>query len=255
MLRCWHYARVRFNLCCIDSTDDSSKLAVSALCALYRLLDYSRSEMSKLRKNNADLRQDVSDLKEKNRRLSEFHNSLEAAVAVSNRRVVQMGRSNGALVSEVANQTKKVAALERELKGAQSRHEMDLLEAQEKYEIEVKSRELENVKLLKSFEKFKHAHKKVLSKLEKQRKSAEERHAYEVDQLKEEVRNTQEAYHDYLNKLMDVVENAHMAREAEETRLTEEFNVGLEAKDREIAKLRKDVLALKRAAQGCKAYI
>mmetsp|Transcript_4352 Transcript_4352/g.6458 ORF Transcript_4352/g.6458 Transcript_4352/m.6458 type:complete len:95 (-) Transcript_4352:2098-2382(-) len=94
-----------------------------------------------------------------------------------------------------------------------------------------------------------------MRRAEKERRKADEKSANDTAQLQKELRETQEAHHDYLNKLMDVVENAHLAREAEEARLTDEFSARLEAKDREISKLRGELSTLKKAAHRNKAYI
>lgn len=220
-----------------------------------KLLDYAVTEMFTLRRLNADVCQESSELKERNQRLVEFHQSLEAAVALSNRRVVQMGRSNSALVAEVALQTKKSAALEKQLKALQLKHEGELKSLQEKCDSENASRELENDQLLKSTEKLVQHHKREMRRAEKERRKADEKSANDTAQLQKELRETQEAHHDYLNKLMDVVENAHLAREAEEARLTDEFSARLEAKDREISKLRGELSTLKKAAHRNKAYI
>jgi hypothetical protein len=204
--------------------------------------------MFKLRRKNADVSQEVTELKEKNQSLMESHQSLEAAVSLSNRQVVQMGRSNSALVAEVATQTKKAATLEKKMKLLQQQYTDELKSVRETLQGEIAARDVENAKLLKSTEKLTLAHKKDMRRAEKLRKRAEEKSSYEVEHLRKELRDTQEAHHDYLNKLMDVVENAHMAREAEEARLTEEFHARLELKDREIAKLRSELSALRKAA-------
>jgi chromosome segregation ATPase len=214
----------------------------------YRLLEYAVSEMFKLRRTNADVSQELSELKERNHSLTESHQSLEAAVSLSNRQVVQMGRSNSALVAEVAAQTKKATILEKKMKQLQQQHAEELKSVRESLQEEISARDMENAKLLKSTEKLMLAHKKDMRRAEKLQKRVEEKSSFEVEHLRKELRDTQEAHHDYLNKLMDVVENAHMAREAEEARITEEFHARLYQKDHEIAKLRSELSALKKAA-------
>jgi len=217
-----------------------------------RLLEYSRSEMYNLRRANGDLKSEEAQLKAKNRKLLEYHNSFEAALTVSNRRIVQLGQSNTALLSEVAQQTKRANALEREMKDIREEHEAEIrqLEIEDKGDLAAKDAEIS--KLKKGIEKLKHLHKKELYKAKKERRKLRERHMAEVEDLKEELRNTQEVHHDYLNKLMDVLENAHTAREQEEIRLKEEYEARLLDKDRYIDKLQNDLLAMRKVVQRAK---
>ena len=90
-------------------------------------------------------------------------------------------------------------------------------------------------------------HKREMRRAKKERRKADEKSANDKAQLQKKLRETQEAHHDYRNKLMDVVKNAHLAREAEEARLTDEFTARLEAKDCEISKLRGELSTLKKA--------
>lgn len=204
--------------------------------------------MFKLRRKNADVSQELTELTERNHSLTESHQSLEAAVSLSNRQVVQMGRSNSALVAEVTAQTKKATVMEKKMKQLLQQHAEELKSVRESLQEEISVRDTENAKLLKATEKLTLAHRKDMRRAEKLRKKAEEKSSLEVEHLRKELRDTQEAHHDYLNKLMDVVENAHMAREAEEARITEEFHIRLQQKDHEIAKLRNELSALKKAA-------
>jgi len=225
---------------------------VSLATDCIKLLEYSRSEMYNLRRANGDLKSEEAQLKAKNRKLLEYHNSFEAALTVSNRRIVQLGQSNTALLSEVAQQTKRANALEREMKDIREEHEAEIrqLEIEDKGDLAAKDAEIS--KLKKGIEKLKHLHKKELYKAKKERRKLRERHMAEVEDLKEELRNTQEVHHDYLNKLMDVLENAHTAREQEEIRLKEEYEARLLDKDRYIDKLQNDLLAMRKVVQRAK---
>jgi hypothetical protein len=70
----------------------------------------------------------------------------------------------------------------------------------------------------------------------------ESEHLVEVLRLKDELRRT---HHDYLAKLMDVLETTHAARESETVRISAELNAVKEEKDSQIRSLLREVETLR----------
>jgi S-adenosylmethionine:tRNA-ribosyltransferase-isomerase (queuine synthetase) len=70
----------------------------------------------------------------------------------------------------------------------------------------------------------------------------ESEHLVEVLRLKDELRRT---HHDYLAKLMDVLETTHAARESETARISAELNAVKEEKDSQIRSLLREVETLR----------
>lgn len=203
-----------------------------------------------LRRTNSELRNQVAELGASHREL-EFHaESTDLAATSSKLQVAQLTRANQQLQHEVQEYKHEILELRQEAKSFNGCRAEEVAAMEANHEHVLQERDLQMLALQKSMEKNRRHCEREKKQLKDRIIELEELHQTDRQRLKEELKRTQDSHHDYLAKLMDVLDTTQLAREEETARISEELNAVKEEKDALIFKLQGEVATLRKARKN-----
>jgi hypothetical protein len=203
---------------------------------------YLRGEIVSLQEKNDEL---TGKLKRTETGQRDLTSKAESSLTSFRSRTQDLTKANDVLVKEVFKYKHDAISLRR----THQAKTIQLSAKLEAAELELESVSAAQESEIKALKKsMKETHK--LFDGEKQSQNNEhnllkEKHTSKVRRLKDGRRQTQQAHHDYLTRLMEVLETTHAMREKETARISAELNAVKEEKDSQIIALQKQVEILR----------
>lgn len=220
------------------------------LLLLHRMFDHLRNEIFALRRANSELRTEVDEMGASKREL-EFHaESTDMAATSSRLQVAQLTKVNEQLMREVSEQKHEILDLRQEIKSFDGCRAEEVAAIQSEHKDVLKERELAMLAMQKTMEKSRRHCEREKKVLKDRVVDLEELHKADKLRLKEELKRTQDSHHEYLAKLMDVLDTTQLVREEETARISEELNAVKEEKDALIVKLQGEVATLRQSRKN-----
>lgn len=203
-----------------------------------------------LRGTNSELRADLREMGDNKRELETHAESRDMAASSSRLQVAQLTTANELLTKEVSEHKHEILSLRQEIKSFDGCRGEEVAAIQQDHEAVLKERDLQLVSMQKSMEKNHRHCQREKRALKDKVVELEELHQADKIRLKEELKRTQDSHHEYLAKLMDVLDTTHAAREEETARISEELEAVKQEKDALIIKLQGDVATLRQSRKN-----
>ena len=211
------------------------------------MLDHLRNEIFVLRGTNAELRTEMVEMETSKRGFESHAESSEMAAASSRLQVAQLTKANEQLMRELAEYKYEVIDLRKEIKGFDSFRSEEVAAIQSNHNQALLERDMAIAAMQKTMDKS-HRHCEREKKMLKDRiAELEETNKADKLRLKEELKKAQDSHHEYLAKLMDVLDTTHAAREEETAKISDELRAVKEEKDALIVKLQGEVATLRKS--------
>ena len=216
---------------------------------------YLRGEIVSLQENNDELTGKLERTETRRRDLASKADSSDATSTSFRSRTQDLTKANDVLVKEVFKYKHDAISLRRTHQAKTIQLSVKLEAAEQELESVSAAQESE-IKALK--DSMKETHKLVdgeKQSLKNEYNLLEEKYTSQVRRLKDDRRQTQQAHHDYLTQLMEVLETTHAMREKETARISAELTAVKEEKDSHIIALQKQVEILHQQSSKKQAFV
>jgi hypothetical protein len=213
-----------------------------------------RGEIASLREKNDELTGELKRTETGRRDLACKADSSDATLTSFRSKTQDLAKANDALVKEVFKYKHEATSLRRSHQAKTIQLSAKLEAAEQELESVFTEQESEIKALKKSMKETQKCFDGEKQALKTEYTLLKEKHTAQVRRLKDDRRQTQQAHHDYLSQLMEVLETTHAMREKETARISAELNEAKEEKDSQIIALQKqvEILRSKNNEQSCK---
>jgi hypothetical protein len=202
---------------------------------------YLRGEIVSLQENNVELTGKLKRTETRRRDSASKADSSDATSTSFRSRTQDLTKANDVLVKEVFKYKHNAISLRRTHQTKTIQLSAKLEAAEQELESVSAAQESEIKALKKSMKETHKLYDGEKQSLKNEHNLLKEKYSGQVRGLKDDRRQTQQAHHDYLARLMEVLETTHAMREKETARISAELNAVKEEKDSQIIALQKQV--------------
>jgi len=209
-------------------------------------------ENAAIRQHNISLATEISELEQDKQGLIHHAKAVEARENIARLHTQQLTKTNASLIAGLTSLRQENVELRKDIRQIQDNSDKEIFAASQKFNNALVERETELISLKKAHTRQheqqtcgNHVNSynscKEVTKLNKKIARQREDHLTEINTLKKNLQTSQDTHPEYWEKLTDVLETSHAAREDEVEKIHRLLKRVKEEKDLEIFKLMQEI--------------